>query len=177
MYGVSAECTFVVAGAGSAVDRVASPSLSVCIEQLAPVGFSSSTPGTGTMSPCSRRFVWLGFGELGLPGLPLLVCFVAGVRGLVAAKRRDGKVRSQYANGPVTISNTHTPEVQTAGSVASVAFVASTAAARFSRRRSAFFSSLRCFLLECAIGSAVFPLSGKFIYACVDASVASERAY
>ena len=109
-----AECTFVVAGAArSAVDRLASPSLSVCIGPplpsafapvqsaatnvvawfpLAPVGFSSSTPGTGAMSPCSRRFVWLGFGELGLSGLSLLVCFVAGVRGLEAAKRRDGKV-------------------------------------------------------------------------------------
>ena len=115
VYGVSAECTFVVAGAGSAVERLASPSLSVCIEpavpsafspvhsaatnvvawfSLAPVGFSSSTPGTGAMSKCSRRFVWLGFGELGLSGLSLLVCFVAGVRGLVAAKRGDGKVRS-----------------------------------------------------------------------------------
>ena len=40
---------------------------------LAPAGFSSSTPGTGAMSKCSRRFVWLGFGELGLSGLSLLV--------------------------------------------------------------------------------------------------------
>ena len=107
MYGVSAGCTFVVAGAGSVVDRLASPSLSVCIEptvasafapmqsaatnvvawfSLAPVGFSSSTPSTGAMSPCSRRFVWLGFGELGLSRLFLLVCFVAGVRGLVAVQ-------------------------------------------------------------------------------------------
>ena len=106
--GVSAECTFVVAGAGSAVERLASPSLSVCIEPavasafapvqsaatnvvawfpLATVWLSSSTPGTGAMSPsCSRRFVWLGLGELGLPGLSLLVCLIAGVRGLVAAK-------------------------------------------------------------------------------------------
>ena len=71
VYGVSAECTFVVAGAGSAVERLASPSLSVCIEPavpsafspvhsaatnvvawfpLAPVGFSSSTPSIGAMS-------------------------------------------------------------------------------------------------------------------------------
>ena len=107
VYGVSAECTFVVAGAGSAVERLASPSLSVCIEPdvasafapvqsaatnvvawfpLATVWLSSSTPGTGAMSPCSRRFFWLEFGELRLSGLSLLVCFVAGVRGLLATK-------------------------------------------------------------------------------------------
>ena len=71
VYGVCAECTFVVAGAGPAVERLASPSLSACIEPavasafapvqsaatnvvawfpLAPVGFSSSTPSIGAMS-------------------------------------------------------------------------------------------------------------------------------
>jgi hypothetical protein len=40
------------------------------------------------MSWCSRRFVWLGFDDSGLSGLFRLVCFVAGVRGLVAAKAK-----------------------------------------------------------------------------------------